>query len=182
MARITQLPPENMGSEQRRVYDDITARIGRDIGPYVAMIRSPGLADRVQTLGKFLRNDTSLPPRLTELAILITARVCTAQFEWYAHAPLAREAGIGQDVIDAIARRQKPEFEKTDEQLVYQFSTELHERQTVSESTYRAAIEQLGEQAVVELVAINGFYTMLAMTLNTFDLLPPEGATHILAD
>ncbi len=182
MTRITQLSPEKMSKEQHRIYDEIAARIGRLLGPYVALLHNHELADKVQKLGKFLRNDTSLPKRLVELATLITARVWTAQFEWYAHAPLALEAGIEQDVISAIANRQKPDFTREDEELVYQFSTELHDRKTVSESTYQAALKQLGEQGVVELVALNGFYTLIAMTLNTFELLPPEGATHILPD
>ncbi len=182
MARMTQLPPDSMSNEQSRVHDEIAARIGSLLGPYVAVLRNAELADKVQKLGKFLRNDTSLPKRLIELATLITARVWTAQFEWYAHAPLAREAGIDQDVIAAIAKRQRPDFTKADEELVYRFSTELHERRAVSESTYQAAVKQLGEQGVVELVALLGFYSMIAMTLNTFELLPPDGAKDILPD
>ena len=182
MARLTEPPYETMTDEQRRVVDDIVARMGRLGGPYPAMIHSPRLTDLAQQMGKFIRGETTLPQRLTELGIVTIARLWSAQIEWYAHAPLARKAGIDGKILDAIARRETPEFVNQDEKLVYEFSRELNQNKQVSDATYEAAIKEFGPQGVVELVGLLGFYTLVAMTLNTFELLPPDGAEGLLPD
>jgi 4-carboxymuconolactone decarboxylase len=180
VVRIAELSLESMTSEQRRIYDEIIARLGRLGAPYIAMLRSPGLADAVNKVGKFLRDDSSLSLRLIELAVLFIARTWTADRVWHSHALLAREAGIDQDMISAIAERQKPTFIRADEEVVYRLCTELHEHRAVNESTYQAAVKQLGVQGVVELVALLGHYTLAAMMVKTFELLPPEGITDVL--
>jgi 4-carboxymuconolactone decarboxylase len=119
---------------------------------------------------------------LTELAIVIIARLWTAQIEWYGHAPLARRAGIDDSILQAIARRETPEFINQDEKLVYEFSRELNENKKVSDATYTAAVKEFGAQGVVELVGLLGFYTLVAMTLNTFELRPPDGAEELMPE
>ena len=182
MVRLAEPPLEAMSDEQHRVVEAIVARMGGLGGPYPAMIHSPKLTDLAQQMGKFIRGETTLPPRLTELAIVTIARLWTAQIEWYAHAPLARKAGIDDSILEAIARRETPEFINRDEKLVYEFSRELNENKRVSDATYAEAVKEFGAQGVVELVGLLGFYTLVAMTLNTFELTPPDGAEGLLPD
>ena len=167
---------------QKKVVEAIVARMGGLGGPYPAMIHSPKLTDLAQQMGKFIRGETTLPQRLTELAIVIIGRLWTAQIEWYAHAPLARKAGLEDSILQAIARRETPEFVNEDEKVVYEFAMELNENKRVSDATYAAAIKMFGAQGVVELVGLLGFYTLVAMTLNTFELMPPDGAEGLLPE
>ncbi|MEE9556449.1 MAG: hypothetical protein V3V76_04230 [Candidatus Adiutricales bacterium] len=182
MVRLAEPPLEAMSDEQRRVVEAIVTRMGRLGGPYPAMIHSPKLTDLAQQMGKFIRGETTLPRRLTELAIVIIARLWTAQTEWYAHAPLARRAGIDDSILQAIARRETPEFINQDEKLVYDFALELNENKKVSDAIYTAAVKEFGAQGVVELVGLLGFYTLVAMTLNTFELTPPDGAEGLMPE
>ena len=114
-------------------------------------------------------------PRLAELAIIICARYWTAQYEWYAHAALARKAGLADGVIDAVAARQRPEGMQDDEAAVYDFCTELHHDKQVSDASYRRALDLFGERGVVDLVGISGYYTLVSMTLNAFQVELPPG-------
>jgi len=176
MARLQPLTPETMTDEQRRIADEIAAGPRGGLrGPFQAWLRSPSLADRGQKLGEFCRFNTSLPPRLSELAILVTARHWTAQYEWYAHARIAREAGVPEAAIEAIANRSTPDLKDDDQDLVYRFATEYYATNRISESTYCAAVERFGEHGVVELVGIMGYYGLVAMTLNVFEMPLPEG-------
>ncbi|MDP6566493.1 MAG: carboxymuconolactone decarboxylase family protein [Alphaproteobacteria bacterium] len=178
MPRISTLTPEQMSSEQRRVHDDIMAGPrGRLGGPFQAWLRSPALADRAQKLGEHLRFKSALPPRLSELAILLTARHWTAQFEWYAHAPMARDAGLADEVIEAVRQRRRPSFEREDEAVLYDFCVELYESCRVGEATYQRAVTHLSEQGVVDLVGILGYYALVSMTLNVFETPLPEGVS-----
>ncbi|MES2742678.1 MAG: carboxymuconolactone decarboxylase family protein [Pseudomonadota bacterium] len=135
-------------------------------GPFVPLVRSPELMAAAQRVGEYLRYRSAIGPRLTELAILVTARQWSQQVEWAIHAPLAAREGIDQDVIDAIAARRRPRDMATDEALVYDFCIELHQRRQVGDATYDAALARFGEQGVVDLMAINGYYTMLSMVMN----------------
>lgn len=176
MSRIDNLDYDTLSPEQKKIADDIIASRGAVVGPFIPWLRSPDLADRSQKLGAYCRYETSLPPRLSELAILILAREWTVQIEWNAHKPLALEAGTDPDLIDAIANRTAPVFKNRDEELVYKFSTELLQTKNVSEETYRAAIEEFGETTVVDLVAILGYYSNVAMVLKSFAMLPADGS------
>ena len=177
MSRMPDLQPAAMTSDQRRVYDDIIAGPrGKISGPFNALLHSPGVAGPAQELGAFLRFDSTLPGRLRELAVLITARYWTAQFEWYAHTSIARSEGLEQSVIDSIAARSQPEFVQTDEKVVYDFCTELLNSHSVVEDTYTAALACVGDTGVVELVAIAGYYSLVSMTLNTFQVRAPADA------
>lgn len=176
MARITPLASSQMNEEQQQIYSEIAAgKRGSVPAPLQIWLRSPELARHAQKLGEFVRYNTSLPPRLSELAILVTARFWTSQYEWNAHKKMALKAGLDPAIIEAIATRQPPGFDKPDEQVVYDFSRTLHRDHQLPDNLYQTAIETLGEQAVVELVGLLGYYTLISMTLNTFEVSVPEG-------
>ena len=176
MARVKIRTPEEMTEDQRRVYNETVAgRRGRVPAPLVAWLESPVLADRAQKLGEFVRYETSLPPRLSELAILTVARYWTAQFEWTAHKAEALKAGLDPEIIDDIANHRPPRFKNADEPAIYDFSSALLRTHEVPEELYRRAVEKFGQRSVVELVGILGYYTLISMTLNTFEI-QPEGS------
>lgn len=179
MSRLPSLAPEDLTEDQRRVLDDIRAGprgastgIG---GPFVGWLASPEFADRAQKLGELVRFGTSVPARLKELGILYVARTWTAQFEWYAHKKFAIEGGLSLDVIDAIQERRRPDFENDDEEAVYDFCVELHDTHRVSDERFEAVKQHLGAAGVSELVGILGYYTLVSMTLNVFEVPLPEG-------
>lgn len=176
MPRLGKIDPDKLAPEQRKIYDDIVSGPRGSIGgPFAPWLRSPTLADRAQKLGEFCRFNTSLPKRLSELAILVTARYWTAQFEWYAHAPMARDGGLAEPIIEAIRDRLPPPGMKDDENAVYDFCSEAFALHRVSDETYRRAVELLGEKAVVELVGVIGYYCLVSLTLNVFQVGLPSG-------
>lgn len=177
MARIPLPTPESMTPEQRRVHDAVVAGPrGAVVGPLRAVLHSPELADRWQRLGEFLRYRTSLPPRLSELAILVTARRWNSQVEWYVHARAALGAGLPQAVIDAIRLGRSPEFDAPDDAAVYEYARELQEFGQVSESVYGKVLGRWDALGVVELTALIGYYSMVSMTLNAHQIPLPGGA------
>lgn len=166
-----------MTPAQRRIYDEVVAGPrGKLIGPLRAVIHWPELADHWQKLGALLRFKTDFPARLSELAILVTARAWDAQLEWHAHAPIAREAGLGEATIAAIREGRCPKLDDPDEQAVYDFAAEMQATHTVSEAAYARVRERFGTLGVVQLTALLGYYTMVAMTLNAHDIPLPDGA------
>ena len=176
MARLTDIRPETMSPEQRRVHESIAGGPrGAVGGPFVALLRSPELCDRVQKVGEYLRFETSLPARLRELAILMVARHHSAHYEWHAHAPLAEQAGIAPSVIIAIRERRRPDFSDPLDGAVYAFVRELLDKHGVSDPVYRPVLLRIGEQGAVDLVAVVGYYTLIALTLNTFQIPTPDG-------
>jgi 4-carboxymuconolactone decarboxylase len=181
MARIPLFPLEHMTQAQQRVYDAVlSGPRGIVVGPLRAALHQPELADKWQQLGEILRYRTSLPPRLSELAILVTARHWTSQLEWQQHAPAALKGGLAPEVIEAIREGDRPNFARPDEEAVYDYCVELHERRNVSEERYRRAHELLGTVGIVELTALVGYYTMVAMTLIAHEIPLPEGAAPAL--
>ncbi|MGY9057803.1 MAG: carboxymuconolactone decarboxylase family protein, partial [Alphaproteobacteria bacterium] len=180
LARLQSLDLLELDQDQKRVMDAIrSGPRGAVRGPFPAWIRSPVLADRGQKLGEFVRYNTSFEPRLAELAIIICARYWTAQYEWYAHAEMARKGGLADTVIDAIAKRERPSDMADDEAAVFDYCSELHETKNVSEPTYKRALSLFGEVGVVDLIGISGYYTMVSMTLNVFEVELPEGVTPL---
>lgn len=178
MSRYRTLTPQDMTPAQRRVHDLIVAgRRGRFGGPFQLLIRAPEICEHAAELGEHLRWGTSLPDRLSELAIIATARFWRAQYEWYAHAPLAEKAGVPPAAIEAIRLGEEPSFTKADEALVYRICRELQRSQRLSDSTFEEAIATLGETGLVEVIAILGYYTLIGNTLNAFQVPLPEGAT-----
>lgn len=182
MPRISLPTPETMAPDQRRVYDRIVSgRRGKIQGPLRAALHSAELADRWQALGELLRYNTTLPPRLSEIAILVTGRACRSPFEWYAHRLESEKIGIERSIIEAILTGDVPSGMSDDDALVHQYAVELNRTKSVSDATYARTLAQFGERAVVELTALVGYYTMVAMTLNAHEIPLPEGVTPAFA-
>jgi 4-carboxymuconolactone decarboxylase len=160
---------------ENRTLDTFLTPEGGMRGPFNALLYSFRLGDAVQQLGQQVRFETSLPPTLRELAILYVAAKWHAQYEWWAHEKIARSEGLDSTVIASVKGGTPPAFTHPAEAIVFRFSQELLEQQRVSESCYTQAIELLGEAGVVELVALLGYYTLIAMILNTFEVPVPEG-------
>lgn len=182
MPRIDLFPLDGMTAEQRRVHDQIVSGPrGRIQGPLRAALHNPELAERWSALGELLRYRTTLSPRLSELAILVTGRACQSPFEWYAHRIEGEKAGIEAPVIDALLAQREPEGLGDDELLVVRFASELNRHKSVSDATYAAAMARFGPRTVVELTALVGYYTMVAMTLNAHEIPLPEGEAPAFA-
>lgn len=176
MPRISLPSPDQMNADQRRVHDRIVSGPrGKIQGPLRAALHNAELADRWQALGELLRYRTTLTPRLSELAILVTARACESPFEWYAHRLEAEKAGVEAPVIEALLARQWPPGLGDDDAVVVRFAQELNDRRSVSHATYAQALQRFGERTVVELTALVGYYTLVAMTLNAHEIPLPEG-------
>ncbi len=176
MPRIPDLDPAKLNDAQRKVYDAIVAGPrGKVQGPLGIWLQSPALAHSAQQLGAFCRFGSSLPARLSELAILVTGADWKAQFEWYAHAPMGIAAGLDPAPLEAIRTGGQPTFAKDDEAAVYAFAHELVTTRRVSDAVYARAVKQLGQAGVVELVAIIGYYGLVSATLNVFEVPLPEG-------
>lgn len=170
-SRLTPLHEDDMGADQRRVLAEIlSGPRGNLDGPFLAWIHSPALADHAQRLGAFCRYGTGLPLRLTELAILTTAAWWRSQAEWQIHEPIARSAGLSDAIIEALKQHQRPVFESGEEQCIYDIGQALFEKRRVNDELYASAIGLFGETAVVELIGVYGYYTLVAMTLNTFEV------------
>ena len=145
-------------------------------GPSALLLRSPELMSRTQRVGEYLRFNSSLPRRLNEFAILITARQWNAQLEWFVHQPLAVKAGLAPAVTADLAQGKHPAGMTEDEEIIYQFCKEVHETKTVSDSIFKAAVDKFGERGVIDLIGLTGYYTMLAMVLNVARQPLPNGA------
>lgn len=167
--RMPPIPDADMTAEQRRAVTDYASTRKTDVfeGPFVPLLRSPQLLERVQRVGEYLRYRNALPRRLSEMAILAAARHWSQQFEWNIHAADAATAGLSAAVIDAIADGRRPSTLVDDEATVYDFCLELLHNQRVSDMTYDRAVALFGEPGVIDLVGILGYYSLLAMVMNT---------------
>ena len=181
-SRIHQLEPDDLNEEQAAVCEEILSSRGKLAGPFSSWLHSPQFADLAQKLGQLLRFQTSIHPRLSELAILVTARFWDCQLEWSLHEGIARDAELNPAVIDAVRMTQYPEFERADEQTVYDFTSEMLYNHFVQDRTYGAAVDEIGEVGVVELVGLIGYYCMVAMTLNAFHVPMPKDVQPGLLD
>lgn len=180
--RFPQLAPEQLNAEQQRVAAEILKVSSGGLGgPYNFLLRSPVLADRILKLADYLRFNTSVPRRLNEMAILIQARLWTAQYEWWAHHPLALKAGLAPAIAEALKAGRRPDGMQPDEAAIYDFCVELSKRQRVSDATFERARTLLGEQQVVDLVALTGFYAQVSMVLNVAEAGIPGGGAPPLA-
>ncbi len=174
--RFPDLRREQMTEAQKRVYDSLAGGPRGGVrGPFGALLRSPELADRVRELSDYLRFNTSLPARLNELAILITARFWGAEFEWFAHRPLALKGGLPESIANDLAQNKRPANMKPDEELVYDFCTTLHRQHFVDDALFKRAVAMLGEQEVVDLIGVSGYYTLVSMVLNVAGIPLPPG-------
>ena len=176
MSRLPDLDPAKFSPEQKKVHDAVIAGPrGRVVGPIKVWLKNPGLAEHAQALGAYCRFGSSLPPRLSELAICITGAFWKANYEWFAHAPLAIKAGIDPAAIEAIRVGATPKFVKADEQAIYDFARELVTTRRVSDATFARANKELGETAVIDMVGIIGYYSLVSVTLNAYEMPLPEG-------
>jgi 4-carboxymuconolactone decarboxylase len=186
--RFPILQPDQMNADQKKLLEALLAgpRGGGNTspeavqmmlrgGPFNAWMRSPDLGNRLQNVGEYIRYRTSLPLRLNEFAILITAREWTSQFEWYAHYPLAMKAGLDAKVADELALGNRPSAMSDDEAAVYEFCIQLHRTRNVDDATFNRALALFGDRGVVDLIGVSGYYAAVSMTLNVAQVMPPEG-------
>ena len=182
MSRIPELERYQLSPEQTKVYDAILASRGSLQGPFRVWLHSPELAQHAQQLGEHARFGTTLAPRLSELAILVTARFWDAQLEWSIHEPAGRKAGIPRAVVEDIKRRRTPEFEQRDEESVYNYTFELLRDHFVEDDVFSAAAKHLGPRGITELTVIIGYYSLVALSLNAFRIPVPPDVRPLLND
>ena len=182
MTRLEQPERAALDAEQTRIYNEIVASRGSIEGPFRAWLHRPAFADRAQQLGEYVRYRTSLEPRLSELAILVTARFWDCQIEWTLHEPCAREGGLDEAIIDAVRRRHRPDFSRSDEASVHDYATQLLRDHVVTDASYDAVLAELGNGGVVDLTGIVGYYSMVAMTLNACQVPLGPGREPTLVD
>jgi len=165
--RLPPIAPDKLTEAQVKAIEEFKAARSADVtGPFVPLLRSPEAMNRVRALGDYLRFRSALPPRLSEFVILLTARQWTQRYEWGAHAPIARQAGVSDATIAAIAEGRRPDRMTEDEDVLYALHDELRRTGGVSDATYAKAVARFGEKGVVDAIGITGYYTLLAMVLN----------------
>jgi 4-carboxymuconolactone decarboxylase len=165
--RFKPLTYDKMTAEQKKLTDNILSGERRSMGgPFNALLRSPEMGDLAQQLGSHLRFHSSLPRKLNEMAIIMTARVWTAQYEWYVHKQAALQAGLSPAIVEAIATGRKPAPMQPDEEAIYNFCTELLNTKQVTDPTFAAAVKAFGERGVVDLVGVTGYYQLVSALLN----------------
>jgi 4-carboxymuconolactone decarboxylase len=175
--RFKPLTYAEMSPEQRAMLEHLMSGERASAGgPFNVLLRSPQMGDLAQQLGATVRFHSSLPPRLNEMAILITARHWTSQYEWYAHKRLALQAGLKAEIVDAIASGKRPSAMQADEEVLYNFATELLETKQVGDAAFRSATSTFGERGVVDLVGVMGYYHLVSMVLNVDRYPLPTGA------
>lgn len=173
MSRLNPPDESTLNARQKEVYDAIASGPRGGVrGPLAIWLHRPEFADRAQSLGEYCRYNSSLEPRLSELAVVTTARAWDSEFEWQAHKKIALTVGVSPEVIEAIRCHETPAFDKLDEAVVYEFAKTLHSDRRIPQHLYDRAIDILGTQAVVDLTGLLGYYTMISMTLNVFEIDP----------
>jgi 4-carboxymuconolactone decarboxylase len=182
--RMPPIPKEKMTDAQKKALDEVTSGprgAGGAEGPFIPELRSPELMSRLQKVGEYLRFHNTIGSKLTEFVILLTARQWTQQYEYNAHEPLALKAGVKQETISAITEGRRPEGMAPDEEVAYDFCTELRQNQSVSDTTYARAVTRFGEQGVIDMTGLVGYYTTLAMIMNVARSPLPDGKKAPLA-
>jgi 4-carboxymuconolactone decarboxylase len=175
--RFPKLTPGEMTPSQREVAAEITAGPRGEVrGPFIAWIHHPELARRLQALGEQLRWKATLPPQLIELAVLVCARRWSCQHEWFMHEKLAREAKLDPRIIDSIATNEKPQNLSPEQAAVYEFCKDLHASGRASDAEFEAVRGRFGLEGALELIALSGYYSLMAMVLNTAGMPLPGGA------
>ncbi|MEA2879519.1 MAG: 4-carboxymuconolactone decarboxylase [Hyphomicrobiales bacterium] len=185
--RFPIIPPDQMTAEQKKLFETIISgpraqNYGGDAanhvlkrGPFNAWMRSPEFGLKIQAVGEQIRFKSSIPKHLNEFAILITAREWTSQYEWYAHHALAMKAGLDPKIAEELAAGKRPSNMKEDEAAVYDFCTQLHRTKKVDDATFKRAKALFGEQGVIDLIGVSGYYTAVSMTLNVAEVPVPDG-------
>jgi len=178
--RLPPIPEAQMSAAQLEALAEFREIRGDLSGPWQAIIRSPEMLNPLRALSDYLRFNSSLPPRLSEFVIIITAREWTSQYEWNAHHRLAMRGGLSPEIAAALAEGRRPEGMAADEAAVYDFCIELHRNRSVSDATYARALEMFGEQGIMDMIGLSGWYTLVSMVLNTARVPLPENATQRL--
>jgi 4-carboxymuconolactone decarboxylase len=173
MSRLAELDESKLSTEQRRIYDDIKRVRGRVRGPFAIWLRNAELAECALKLQDMFASRTKLERRLVQLMILVAARLANAQYAWFIHEPHALNDGISADIVAAIRARRTPHFTREDERVVYDITLELNTTHGLSDESFNRGMAIFGEQQMVELVSGVGFYSMVAMTLNAFEVSVP---------
>jgi len=177
---VPELDPETLSPTQRRIYDEIASvRHGTVRGPFAIWLRKPEIADKANQFGNAVRANGALDKRLFELMVLVVARHWNAQYEWFAHEKQALKAGVSSDVVEAIRYGRAPSFDKDDERLVYELVIELMDSKRLSDAAYERGIAFLGLDLMIEFITAVGFYTMVAIVLNSFDAPVPGDLTPL---
>ena len=182
MSRLPELKNDQLDKRQREIHDAILSSRGNISGPFRTWLHSPELADRAQRLGEFARYQTGLAPQYSELAILIVARRYNCQVEWSLHESIAQRSGLKAPIIDAIRNKEQPDFKDEIAEALYDFSFQLTHHNFVDDSTYARAKRQLGAKTLVELTGLIGYYTLVAFTLNAFQVSLPADLPPGLPD
>jgi len=176
--RLKPLTENEMTEAQRKAAQELASGLRGKInpnGPNYALLRSPELMERTQKVGEYLRYKSSVPTRLNEFAILVTAREWNAQIEWIGHHELALKAGVSAAVLEELKQGRRPAGMKPDEAAVYDFCKQIHTNKEVSDATYKQVVDLVGERGVMDLIGLTGYYSMLAMVLNVTRVALPEG-------
>jgi len=172
--RMPPLPAGKMTDAQRKAADEMIAGPRKGVkGPFVPLLRSPELMDRLQKVGEYLRFQSSLDQRISEFVMLVVSRAWTQHFEWFVHVPLGRKAGISEDTIAALADGRRPSGMSEDEDLAYDFCDELLRNKGVSETTYRRVVMRFGENGVIDMLGVAGYFTTVSMIMNVAHSPPP---------
>jgi 4-carboxymuconolactone decarboxylase len=165
--RMPPIPADKLSEAQKKAAEAFAEGRGYEVrGPFVPLLRSPEVMLRAKGMSDYLRFKSTVPPRLNEMAILITAREWTQQYEWNSHHPAAIKAGLRREIADAIGEGTRPPGMAKDEEIVYEFATEILRLKRVSDSTYRRAVAKFGEQGVIDLLGVVGYYNFLAIVMN----------------
>ena len=184
--RLSLVTEEHMTSAQRDLLASLrSGPRGQSLtprGPFAAWMHAPEFGQLAQALGAHARYKTALEPRLSEFAILCTARLWKAQYEWFAHAPMALKAGVKAKTIADLQKGRAPKTAPKDERAIFDFVQELYKTRRVGNRNYKRVRDGLGDKATVELVGILGYYTLISMTLNVFGMLPPESEKLAFAE
>ena len=179
-SRLPPIPADKLTEAQKKAVVEFEAARGTVGGPWAVILRSPEMINRARGLSDYLRFKSSLSPRLSEFVILITAREWTQQYEWNAHHTLAMKGGLSPEIAKAVAEGRRPEKMAEDEAALYDFCIELHRNRGVSDATYARALAKFGEQGIVDTIGLSGWYTLVAMVLNTARTPLPAGAAPAL--
>lgn len=174
--RMPPIPADKMTPEQKKAAEDFAAGRGTAVfGPFVPLLRSPEVMLRAKAMGDYLRFKSVLPPKLNEFVILLTARQWTQPYEWDVHYPIALKAGLEPEVAKAVQEGRRPQNMAADEEIVYDVCDELYRNRSVSDPTYARALSRFGEQGVIDMLGVHGYYTFLAIVMNTTRTALPAG-------
>lgn len=176
--RMPEISADKLTEAQKKALDQFVSKRGGPLrrGPFLALLRSPEVMQPAEVMGEYLQFKTVLPPKLREFVILITARQWTQETEWNSHVSISVKDGLSPEIAQALAAGRRPPGMTDDEEVVYDFCDEVHRNQSVSDATYARALARFGEQGIIDIVSVNGYYTFFAMVMNVVRTppFPPE--------